>query len=116
MIFQSYMSMLYIRIDDRYLCLASIAKFCDGGFEENIEEMVETAVVRESGGDETATRLGTRLVVWEETGDETAATAGDEMAATCMVMYTDEEELEFDKDKMAAFEGQRLVAEFKCGI
>ena len=26
-------------------------------------------------------------------------------------MYTDEGELEFDKDKMAALEGQRLVAE-----
>ena len=27
-------------------------------------------------------------------------------------MYTDEGELEFDEDKMAALEGQRLVAEF----
>ena len=26
-------------------------------------------------------------------------------------MYTDEDELEFDEDDMAAFEGQRLVAE-----
>ena len=31
-------------------------------------------------------------------------------------MYTDEEELEFDEDKMAALEGQHLVAEFRCGI
>ena len=30
------------------------------------------------------------------------------------VMYTDEEELEFDEDEMAAFEGQRL--RFSCGI
>ena len=27
-------------------------------------------------------------------------------------MYTDEGELEFDEDEMAALEGQRLVAEF----
>ena len=40
--------------------------------------------------------------------NETAATAG--------VMYMDEGELEFDEDKMAALEGQRLVAEFRCGI
>ena len=72
----------------------------------------------ESGGDETATRPGTgpavpgtrpatrrrrRLVM-----NETAATGG--------VMYTDEGELEFDEDEMAALEGQRLVAEFRCGI
>ena len=34
-----------------------------------------------------------------------------EMAATDGVMYTDEGELEFDMDEMAAIEGQRLVAE-----
>ena len=45
-----------------------------------------------------------------------AATAGDETAATGGVMYTDEAELEFDEDDMAALEGQRLVAEFRCGI
>ena len=28
-------------------------------------------------------------------------------------MYTDEGELEFDEDEMAALEGQRLVAEFR---
>ena len=32
------------------------------------------------------------------------------------VIYTDEGELEFDEDEMAALEGQRLVAEFRCGI
>ena len=37
--------------------------------------------------------------------DETAATAGDETAATGGVMYTDEGELEFDEDEMAALEG-----------
>ena len=36
-----------------------------------------------------------------------------EMAATGGVM---EGELEFDDDEMAALEGQRLVAEFRCGI
>ena len=61
----------------------------------------------ESGGDETtarpATRRRRRLVT-------------NEMAATGGVMYTDEGELEFDKDEMAALEWQRLVAEFRCGI
>ena len=53
----------------------------------------------ESGGDKTATRRRRRLVT-----NETAATGG--------VMYTDEGQLEFDDDKMAALEGQRLVAEY----
>ena len=39
-----------------------------------------------------------------------------EMAATGGIMYTDEGELEFDEDEMAALEGQRLFAEFTCGI
>ena len=39
-----------------------------------------------------------------------------ETAATGEVMYTDEGELEFDENEMAALEGQRLVAEFRCGI
>ena len=34
-----------------------------------------------------------------------------EMAATGGIMYTDEGELEFDEDEMAALEGKRLVAE-----
>ena len=34
-----------------------------------------------------------------------------EKAATGGVMYTDEGELEFDEDEMAALEGQRLVTE-----
>ena len=63
--FQSYVSMLYFRIDVCHLCLASIAKFCVADFEENVEEMVGTtreaaAVATESGGDETATRPRTR--------------------------------------------------------
>ena len=57
----------------------------------------------ESGGDETMTRRLRRLVT-------------NEMAATGGVMYMDEGELEFDEDEMAALEGQRLVAGFRCGI
>ena len=76
--------MLYIRIDVRHLCLASIAKFCNlrtANFEENVEEMVKTTreaavVATESGGEAT-------------TGDEMAVTAGDETAVTGGVMYTD---------------------------
>ena len=37
-------------------------------------------------------------------------TAGDEMAATGGIMYTDEGEYEFDEDEVAALEGKRLVA------
>ena len=71
----------------------------------------------ESGGDETGdepvvpavpgTRPATRQRRWLVT-NETAATGG--------VMYTDEGKLEFDEDEMAALEGQRLVAEFRCGF
>ena len=39
-----------------------------------------------------------------------------ETAATGGVMYTNEGELEFDENEMAALEWQRLVAEFRCGI
>ena len=67
--------MLYIRIDIRHLCLASIAKFCDGGLGENVEEMVgrleKRRVATESGGDETGGS-------GDENSENTAATAGDE--------------------------------------
>ena len=91
-------------------------------FEEYVEEMVGTTreaadgdtVRRGRDGDETgdetggpgtrpATRRQRRLVT-----NETAAIGG--------VMYTVEGELEFDEDEMAALEGQRLVAEFRCEI
>ena len=36
-----------------------------------------------------------------------------ETAATGGVMYTDEGELEFDEDEMAALEWQHLVVEFR---
>ena len=45
------------------------------------------------------------------TGDETTAMAGNETAGIGGVMYTDEGELAFDEDEMAALQGQRLVAE-----
>ena len=44
------------------------------------------------------------------TGDETATTAGDETPAIGRVMYTNERQLEFDEDDMAALEGQYCVA------
>ena len=53
--------------------------------------------------------VGTReaaAVATESGGDETAPTGG--------IMYTDEGELEFDEDELAALEGQRL--RFSCGI
>ena len=72
----------------------------------------------QSSEDETATGPGTRPAVsgtrpvtrWRRrlVTNETAATGG--------VMYTNEEKLEFYEDEMAALEGQRLVAEFRCGI
>ena len=53
----------------------------------------------ESGGDETGDETsGPR----DETDDKMAAMAGDER--------------EFDENEFAALEGQRLVAEFRCGI
>ena len=68
-------------------------------------------VATETGGDE----IGGP---GDETGDKTAATAGDERDGGDQWgnVYTDEGELEFDEDEMAALEGQRLVAEFRCGI
>ena len=92
--------MLYIRIDIRHLCLASIAQFAtDMVNVENVEEMVGTreaeaaAVATESGG-AVATEFGGAVATESgravTTGDETVATAGDEMAANGVVMYADE--------------------------
>ena len=53
----------------------------------------------ESGGDETGDETGGP---GDEIGDKTVATAGDERDG--------------DEDEMASLEGQRLVAEFRCGI
>ena len=101
-------------IDVHHLCLASIVTFAMADFEENVEEIVRTTreaadgnrVRRGRDGDETG---GPGY----ETGDKTAATAGDERdGGDRGVMYTNEGELEFYEDEMAALEGQRLVAEF----
>ena len=79
-----------------------------------VEEMVGTreaaAVATESGGDETATKLGTRPAVpWTRpTTRRRRRLVINETAATSRVMYTDEGELEFDEDELAALEGQRL--------
>ena len=73
-------------------------------------------MVTESGGNETATRPavpavpGTRPATRRRrrlVTNETEATGG--------VMYTNEGELEFDENEMAALEEQLLVAEFRCG-
>ena len=84
-------------------------------FEENVEETVGTTREATDGDrvwqNEMATRPavpGTRPATRRLMTNETAATGG--------VMYTDEGELEFDEDEMAALEGLRLVAEFRCGI
>ena len=68
-------------------------------------------VATESSGDETGDETSGP---GDKTGDKTAATAGDERDGGDR--YTDEGELEFDEDEMAPLEGQRLVAEFRCGI
>ena len=102
--------MLSIRIDVSHLCLATLQNFAIADFAENVEEMVGTTSEAVGGdrvrgrkrpavpGTRPATRRRRRLVT-----NETVATGG--------VMYTDEGELEFDEDEMAALEGQHLVAE-----
>ena len=87
----------------------ALHNFTMADFEENVEEMVgrleKRRMATESGGDKTAkrpavsavpgtrpaTRRQRRLVM-----NETAATGG--------VMHTNEGELEFDEDEMAALE------------
>ena len=86
---------------------------------ESFEEKVGTReaadgdrVRRGRDGDETGTRPavpGTRPTTrrWRRL-------VTNEMEATGGIMYTDERELEFDEDELAALEGQRL--RFRCGI
>ena len=118
--------MLYIRIDVRHLCLASIAQFCDqhGADVENVEEMVGTrgaeaaAVATESGG-AVATESGGAVVTESggavTTGDETVATAGDETAATGGVMYADEGPYTIDvrhvEEMVGQLEKRRMATE-----
>ena len=89
--------------------------------EENVEEMVGTTrevadgdrlrrMATESGGNETARRPGTRPAVQVVPGTRPATRlrrqlVTNEMAATNGIMYTDEGELEFDEDEMAALQG-----------
>ena len=68
----------------------------------------------ESGGDETATRPA--IPGMRPATRRRRQLVTNETAATSDVMYMDEGELEFDEDEMTALEGQRLVAEFRCGI
>ena len=81
--------MLYIRIDVRHLCLASIAQFAtDMANVENVEEILGTseaeaaAVATESGG-AVATDSGGAVATESggaaPTGDETVAKAGKKM-------------------------------------
>ena len=163
MIFRSYLSLLYIRIDVRHQALRNFATIIVNVVEEMVgTREAEAAVATESGGaattgdatagDDTVATYGVMYAAEgpytidvrhveamvgttreaadgdrvrrgrdsdetrNETGgprdeidDKTAATAGD-------VMYTDEGELKFDEDELAALEGHRLVAEFRCGI
>ena len=72
----------------------------------------------ESGGDETATRPVTKPAV---PGTRPATRrrrrlVTNETTATGGIMYTNEGKLESDEDEMAALEGQRLFAEFRCEI
>ena len=95
MIFQSDLSLLYIRIDIRHLVwLALATEMADF---ESIKDMVGTreaaAVATESGGT-VATESGGTVATESggagTTGDETVATVGDEAAATGRIMYADE--------------------------
>ena len=71
----------------------------------------------ESGGDETGDETGGPGDPGDETGDKTAAMAGDERdGGDRWGNGYGRRELEFDEDEMAALEGQRLVAVFKCRI
>ena len=80
-------------------------------FEENVEEMVRTT--REAADGDRVRRGRDRR---SRVRDRQRRLVTNETAATSRVMYTEEGELEFDEDEMAALEGQRLVAEFRCGI
>ena len=99
-------------------CFAQITTDMSGveSFEEMVGAREAAAVATESGGDETATRLGTRPAVpgTRPTTRRQRRLMTNEMATTDGVMYTDEGELEFDEDELAALEGQRL--RFSCGI
>ena len=88
----------------------------------HVEEMVGTTreatdddrVRRGRDGDETGDETGGPR---DETGDKTAVMAGDERdGGDRWGNVYRRWKLEFDEDEMAALEGQRLVAEFRCRI
>ena len=73
-------------------------------FEENVDEMMGTTLEAADGDRVRRGRDGDGTGgPGDETGYKTAAT--NEMVATGGVMYTEEGELEFDEDEMAALEG-----------
>ena len=89
------------------------------------ERLEKRWMATESGGDDDRVRRGRdgdengdeTGDPRNETSDKTAVTAGDKRDGDDRgVMYTDEGKLEFDEDEMTALEGQRLFAEFICGI
>ena len=91
------------------ICLMSIAKFFDGRLRKMLKRWWGRPRQAADGDRVRRGRDGNETGgPGYETGDNTTATGG--------VMYTDDGELEFDEDEMAALEGQRLVAEFRCGI
>ena len=75
--------------------------------EENVEEMVGPS--REAASGDRVRRGRDRQ---SRGRDRRRRLVTNETAATGGVMYTNEGELEFDEDEMAALERQRLVAEF----
>ena len=83
-------------------------------FEENVEEMV--GMTREAADGDRVQRGRNRGRDRRSRGRDRPRLVMNETAVTGWVMYTDEGELEFDEDEIAALEGQRLVAEFRCGI
>ena len=103
----------------------ALGNFAMADFQETLKRwwgrLEKQRIATESGRDETATRPGTRPAVPAFPGTRPATRwrrrlVTNETAATGGVIYTDEGKLEFDEDEMAALEGQRLVAEFRCEI
>ena len=86
----------------------------------HVEAMVgrleKRRMATESDGDETATRPGTRAAVpgTRTTTRRRRRLVTNLTAASGGIMYTDEGELEFDENELAALEGQRLL--FSCVI
>ena len=82
----------------------------------HVEAMVGTTREAADGDRVRRDETGTRPVVpgTRPTTRRRRRLVTNETAATGGIMYTDEGELEFDEDELAALEGQRL--RFSCGI